>query len=482
MIEVVVNDVSTWALIDSGADRSMMSDSFARRVMGQNVIKPNHDYTMKGAGGEPLVTTGQIDTPFLIQRVQFAQTMLIVQGLVYQVVLGRDFCCHNGTVSDDQAGVLKIQHLQIPLPTYEELGPRRSRVLTNSTIVIPPRSEVLVNVGVHPLDNGHGPAMGSPWEGVMEPRTASALQEWMVPRTVAKVGTDKSMPLRILNVSVQEVTIPKETDLGTLFTISNKGDGLYEVMEDDEVSPKQQAHDAVDIAGQLGIHNTDLSEAGKCELKRLVETFSDIFSKNDSDIGRTSLMKHHIETGDAKPVKQRPRRIPLKLREEVEKQKDTMLRDGIIEPSSSPWCSPIVLARKKEGSFRFCVDLRAVNSVTQNLPHPLPRIDDALDSLAGARYFSTLDMASGYWQVELADEDKEKTAFTTGRGLHQFRTMTFGLKNAGPTFQRLMELVLAGVDSRTCLVYMYDIIVFGKTEETHLKTLEEVFERIKGRG
>ena len=285
-----------------------------------------------------------------------------------------------------------------------------------------------MSVAAHPLDNGRGPAMGSPWEGVMEPRTDSAPQDWIVPRTVVKVDTDKSMPLKILNVSAQEVTIPKETDLGTLFTISNKGDGLYEVIEDGDVSPEQQTRGAVDITRQLKIYNADLSETGKRELTRLVEAFSDIFSKHDSDIGRTSLMKHHIETGDAKPIKQRPRRIPLKLREEVEKQKDKMLQDGIIEPSSSPWCSPIVLARKKDGSFRFCVDLRAVNSVTQNLPHPLPRIDDALDSLTEARYFSTLDMASGYWQVDLADEDKEKTAFTTGRGLHQFRTMAFGLK------------------------------------------------------
>ena len=99
-----------------------------------------------------------------------------------------------------------------------------------------------------------------------------------------------------------------------------------------------------------------------------------------------------------------------------------------------------------------------------------------------AKFFSTLDMASGYWQVDLADEDKEKTAFTTGKGLHQFRAMPLGLKNAGATFQRLMELVLAGMDSRSCLVYIDDIIVFGETEQAHLKNLEEVFQRIRDAG
>ena len=159
-----------------------------------------------------------------------------------------------------------------------------------------------------------------------------------------------------------------------------------------------------------------------------------------------------------------------------------MLEEGIIEESSSPWCSPIVLAKKKDGSFRFCVDLRAVNAVTQSLPVPLPRVDESLDSLAGGKFFTTLDMASGYWQVDLAEKDKEKTAFSTGKGLHQFRAMPFGLKNAGATFQRLMELVLAGMDSKSCLVYINDIIVFGDTEQSHLKNLKEVFQRIRTAG
>ena len=119
--------------------------------------------------------------------------------------------------------------------------------------------------------------------------------------------------------------------------------------------------------------------------------------------------------------------------------------------------------------------------MSQSLPHPLPRIDDALDSLAGAQLFSTLDMASGYWQVDLAKEDREKTAFTTGRGLHHFKAMPFGLKNAGPTIQRLMELVLAGVDAKSCLVYLDDIIIFGKTED-HLENLEMVFQKIRQAG
>ena len=169
----------------------------------------------------------------------------------------------------------------------------------------------------------------------------------------------------------------------------------------------------------------------------------------------------------------------MKIREQVEEQKEQMLKDGIIEESTSPWCSPVVLARKKDGSFRFCVDFRAVNSVTRGCAHPLPRVDEALDTLAGATWFTTLDMATGYWQVPLAADDREKTAFLTGRGLQQFKVMAMGLKNAGATFQRLMELVLAGLDAKRCLVYLDDIIISSKTESEHLSTLRDVFKRVR---
>ena len=234
-----------------------------------------------------------------------------------------------------------------------------------------------------------------------------------------------------------------------------------------------------DVAKLLDIEGSDFSEQGKSKLKSIVEEYADIFSQSSGDIGKTDLVEHHIDTGEAAPIRQRPRRVPVKIREQVEEQKAQMMRDGIIEDSISPWCSPVVLARKKDGSFRFCVDLRAVNSATRGCAHPLPRVDEALDTLAGATWFTTLDMATGYWQVPLATEDREKTAFSTGKGLQQFKVMAMGLKNAGATFQRLMELVLAGVDSKRCLVYLDDIIISSKTESEHIETLRDVFKRIR---
>ena len=161
---------------------------------------------------------------------------------------------------------------------------------------------------------------------------------------------------------------------------------------------------------------------------------------------------------------------------------DDMLNQDVIEPAHGPWSSPIVLVKKKDGSSRFCIDFRRLNSVTRKDAHPLPRIDDTLDALAGAQWFSTIDLASGYWQVEMEDRDREKTAFVTPFGLYQFKVMPFGLCNAPSTFQRLMELVLAGLHWSTCLVYLDDIIIFSHTMEDHFQKLEAVFQRLQQAG
>ena len=138
-----------------------------------------------------------------------------------------------------------------------------------------------------------------------------------------------------------------------------------------------------------------------------------------------------------------------------------MLDKGVIQPSDSPWSSPIVLAKKKDGSVRFCIDFRKVNSVTRKDAYPLPRIDDTLDTLAGSKLFSTLDLKTGYWQVEMAEQDRAKTAFTTPEGLYEFKVLPFGLCNAPATFQRLMDRVLHGLKWHNCLVYIDDIVVVG---------------------
>lgn len=166
------------------------------------------------------------------------------------------------------------------------------------------------------------------------------------------------------------------------------------------------------------------------------------------------------------------------LESEINKQIDEMLNKNIIEKSASPWASGVVLAKKKDGSLRFCVDYRRLNATTVKDAYPLPRIDYSLDSLSGSKWFSTLDLCSGYWQVKMDDSDKLKTAFATKRGLFHFNVMPFGLCNAPATFERLMKTVLSGLQWQICLVYLDDIIVIRKTFANMLDNLKQVFDRL----
>lgn len=206
---------------------------------------------------------------------------------------------------------------------------------------------------------------------------------------------------------------------------------------------------------------------------------ADIFAKNNTDLGRTDRVAHHIDTGDSRLIKQPPRRLPQTQMEEAEKQITDMMDHGIIEPSESPWASPIVLVKKKDGSTRFCIDFRKVNNATIKDAYPLPRIDDSIDGLSGAEWFSTLDLASGYWQVGMHEEDRRKTAFVTRSGLYQFTVMPFGLCNAPSTFQRLMELVLSGLQWKLCLIYLDDVIIFAKSFNVEVERLQQVFNRLR---
>ena len=160
-----------------------------------------------------------------------------------------------------------------------------------------------------------------------------------------------------------------------------------------------------------------LSDDQQHELRNLLLEFQDIFSRGPHDPGRTGVTKHKINTIDASPVGQHPRRLPFAQREEAFKAVEEMHAQGIIEPSASPWASPDVLVKKKDGGTRFCVDYWKLNELTKKDSYPLPRQGTTLDALSGSSWFSTVDLKSGYWQVEVQEQDCEKTAFTAGNGL-----------------------------------------------------------------
>ncbi len=208
------------------------------------------------------------------------------------------------------------------------------------------------------------------------------------------------------------------------------------------------------------------------------------FSKTDElkieyDLGFTHLTEHAINTKPGKPIRQRHRRTPQAFAGEEKKAIEKLQAQGVIRESSSPWASPILLVRKKDGSVRPVVDYRAVNKLCTVDAFPIPKIDDCLDSLGGSTLFSTVDMTSGYLQVPVKESDIQKTAFITKHGLFEFTSMPFGLSSSSATFQRVMELALKGLQWTVCLIYIDDCIVFANSFQEHAQRLATVLERFR---
>ena len=210
------------------------------------------------------------------------------------------------------------------------------------------------------------------------------------------------------------------------------------------------------------------------------------FAIDEADRGETDLVQMTIDTGDAQLKQVPPRRTPLAARREIAMQFKKMQDQGVIQPSCSPWASPVVLVRKKDGTMRFCIDYRQLNQATKPDVFPLPRISDLLDQIGKAQFFSTLDLASGYWQVRMHSDSQQKTAFTTSYGLFEFRVMPFGLWNAPAVFQRLMQQILTGLNPSDgpdfVSVYLDDILVFSPSLDDHLKHLGQVLNRLSQAG
>jgi len=222
----------------------------------------------------------------------------------------------------------------------------------------------------------------------------------------------------------------------------------------------------------------DLAPTHQSNFAALLRRHSDAFATGPMDLVYCSVLEHDIDTGDAEPIRQPPRRPSLSARQAEEDILNDMLQTEVIEPSNSPWSSPVCMVMKN-GSYRYCVDYRRMNSVTIKDAFPVPDVKDALDSLRGANYFATIDLLSGYWQLGMTQRAKERSAFCTRRGLYQFTRLPFGLSNAPASFCRLMQIILSDLLYVCCICYLDDIIVFGETPEQLMENLDT---RLKEKG
>lgn len=243
--------------------------------------------------------------------------------------------------------------------------------------------------------------------------------------------------------------------------------------------PEKTLHQMPDHLTELyGRASEHLSEEQKYQLTNLLNKHSDAFAKSKTDLGKCSVLKHHIDTGNAAPVKQPLRRTPQAFEGEEERYLKEQLENGTIQPSTSAWASPLVMVRKKTGDVRVCVDYRKLNERTIKDAYPLPRINMCLDCLASSKIFSTIDLQNAYMQLEVAEEDRHKTAFISKYGLFEYSVLPFGVCNGPSTFQRCVELIFRGLQWEILLVYLDDIIVMGQNFEDHMRHLDTVFGKL----
>jgi hypothetical protein len=342
---------------------------------------------------------------------------------------------------------------------------RQLVAVMNQFSVIPPYSETLVDVKAGTNNDS---------DMCFEPFDLSN-RGIILAKSVNKMVQGK-FPVSAINYTDTPIKLSKNLPLGMVYSPSEIYDEC--AVNAFESSNEEKTPMPEDILQKLNI-NKNLNENQKNAIGKLLSKYSNVVSQSSSDLGRTQVTKHRVDTGDHLPLRSAPYHAPQITRERIETCVDEMLAKDIIEESHSPWASPVVLVKKKDGTFRFCVDFRKLNRITRRDAYPLPRIDDVVDMLEGSCYFSTIDTIAGYWQVEMDEQDKEKTAFVTQRGLYQFKVMPFGLSNAPGTFQRLMDKVLKGLNWKQCVVYLDDIVIFSKSFEEHLERLEAVLKRLQ---
>lgn len=302
------------------------------------------------------------------------------------------------------------------------------------------------------------------------------------PSLVRVKGGTVSVP--VINVGVLDAVLYPTTILGRLWEVClvDSPVGLTEV----SLANAQITTCDTIVASEVGqVKNVELqglSDEEQEQVRALLLEFQSVFSTGERDVGGTDLLSHEIPLIDETPVRQRYRRIPPSEYELVKTHISQLLDSQVIRESCSPYASPVVLVKKKDGSLRMCVDYRQLNAKTRKDSFPLPRIEETLDSLTGSRWFTTLDLASGYNQVPVAESDRYKTAFCTPFGLYEWNRMPFGLCNAPGTFQRLMERLFGDQRHQSVLLYLDDIIVYSSSVQHHLQRLRMVLERLRAAG
>lgn len=469
------------ALIDTGASISIMHPDVYDRLPENNKpsLRPVQLH-LTVANGQLVSVKGQADFKIKVAGSHIVIHRFMVAPMNVQLIIGYDFLTRFNCILD-----ARKKNIELAIDTtddeWDQYHDAVCKIQAAEDVMVPAGTEMIVE-GDCKTDPSDEPLI------LEADRGLAFRQGLLIARSLVPWG--ERVPIRVANLSHEDQLLRKGTTLGVCETALNvmepskNGSPVPAYLRSVSVQPPSS--DVTDLSPALQTLFKDstgeINAEQEAKLLRFLQDNRKAFVENKEDLGRTGLVRHRIFTGEAAPIKQAPRRFPRAKKAAAEEEIKRMLRLGVIEPSCSPWASPVVLVGKKDGSLRFCIDYRRLNAVTRKDSFPLPRIDDTLDALEGSCWFSTLDLASGYWQVEMDPENSEKTAFVTHGGLWQFTVLPMGLSNSGATFQRLMEMVFKGLDQVAVLIYLDDLIVHARDFQGHLDNLQKVLNRLQDVG
>ena len=432
-----VDSVPMQILIDSGAAISLLRYDALPQSVHLQILRPPDTVLAVSASGHSLDVVGKVMLPLHLKDVCITHEFTVVRKLAVDAQSGIDFLTSSGAIVDCSKGHLSIAATTVPFvsphhPLTDDCSKQKNPcshspgplVMLVDTVEIPGRSAQFVQAGLH-LPKGR--PLPHTFEGLIEPSNLLAIPKHvLVARSLNQVNKDLHTDIQVVNISPGPITLAKGTQLGTFIPLCN----VFVVN-----SSMNGGNPVADPSAPLDfdLSSSELSPQEQQQLRSVLHSFHDVFATPDGPLGHTSIVKHEVRT-TGPPIRQPRRRIPVALKDTVQHEVSKMLGSGVIRPSNSPWSAPLVMVQKKDNSWRFCVDYRELNSVTHQDAYPLPRIDATLDALSGSYQFSTLDLASGYWQVEVAEPDKEKTAFSTPQGHFEFNVMPFGLTNVPSHF------------------------------------------------
>ena len=483
---LVICGVQVMAVVDSGAEVTVISNDFYSMIpenarpplleSDQKLVVADQQLSLQGVG------IARVD--IVLNRLEF-QWAVHVAPITDNLLLGCDVLDAMDMQLSPRRG-LWVRDQWLPCEVTRKSGGKASVNVSLQEVAVIPAHHELVVWGVIPRGS---------WEqgphAILEP-VPRHLGGVLVAR--ALVETQDPIPVRLANLSDNPMKFQAGCVLGELFPVSpdqvpiNQSPAKIRNVQLatehqpplgwDEEQPSALVPEHLQELYQEACSNIS-SPAVKQRLAGVLVRRQRAFARNRMDLGNFTGIKHEIKTNGAAPVRERARRTPRGFEGEEEKCLQEQLKAGVIRPSSSAWAAPTVLVRKADGSVRWCIDYRRLNERSVKDAYPLPRIDMCFDSLGGVRYFTTLDLQSGYWQIGVDESDVHKTAFITKYGLFECIKMPFGLCSAPSTFQRCMELVFRGLQWRTLLIYLDDIIILGRTMEENLDRLDEALGRLE---